>query len=110
VAAQTRIVENLTLGSHEKYPFSIEMAGRPVSIGGFCCKFLSSAKNSSSKRCNETCAFATCKDRKSVSNDLTHNQLEQVLTECDKGKYQPDLVSLVAYLKETAKLQTEIMR
>jgi len=100
----------LTLGSHEKYPFSIEMAGRPLSIGGFCFKFRSSAKNSSSKRCNETFAFATCKKRKSVSNDLTHNQLKQVLTECGKGQYQPDLVSLVAYLKESAKQQTEIMR
>jgi hypothetical protein len=66
-------VKKLTLGSHEKSPFFIDMAGSPETIGGFCCKFRSSAENSTSKRCKETFAFATCQKILSVdSKKLLH--------------------------------------
>jgi len=67
MAMLIRISNKLTLGSHEKYPFFMEMAGRPGTRGGFCCKFRSSAENSSSKRCNDTFAFATCQKIQSVN-------------------------------------------
>ena len=62
--------EKLTFASHEKYPFFIEMAGSPGTRGRFGFKFRSSAKNSSSRRCNETFAFAICQNRRSLRNNL----------------------------------------
>lgn len=37
-------------------------------------------------------------------------KIKKALTECDKGKQQPDLVNLEAYLRESAKLKTTIAR
>ena len=53
----------MTFESHEKYPSLIEIAGSPGSRGGFGCRTLSLANNSSSKRCNDTLAFTTCQTR-----------------------------------------------
>jgi hypothetical protein len=54
-------LQKVTFKSHEKFPFSIEIAGIPGSRGGFGAKILSSARNSSSRRCNDVFAFTTCK-------------------------------------------------
>ena len=56
------IVETLTCVSHEKYPFWMDMAGIPGTRGGLGFKILSSAKNSSCKRCNDTFAFTACQN------------------------------------------------
>lgn len=53
-------VEMETFESQEKYPFLIEMAGSLGSTGGLGRRILSSCKNSSSRRFNETFAFTAC--------------------------------------------------
>lgn len=73
MAMLRKISEKLTFGSHEKCPFFIDMAGSPGTIGGFCFKSRSSAEKSSSKRCNETFAFATCQKIKSVDSKKLHH-------------------------------------
>lgn len=51
---------SLTLESQEKFPSLIDIAGFPGSRGGFETKILSSARNSSSRRCIDTFAVTTC--------------------------------------------------
>lgn len=48
-----------TFESQEKFPFFIETAGSSGSSGELGIKILSSAKSSSSRRCNDTFAFTT---------------------------------------------------
>lgn len=53
--------DKITFASQEKYPFSIEIAGSPGSMGGFGNRILSSARSRSSRRFNETFALTTKK-------------------------------------------------